>query len=290
MKNGFYTALGTPLDEAGYLVEESFIKHVEDQVAAGAVGLLVMGSMGNQSGIRNSEYAKVAKIAVETIKGRCPVFVGVMDNSISRVMDRINSLKGLDIDGVVATAPFYYAPTQNAIKCFFECIAQKSSYPLYMYDLPSVTKVKISIDSIEYLMGNNNIKGIKTGDLMTVKSLMLHPSKRDDFHVMFSGLDIFDVAYKYGIKKSLDGMFACTAPIAKRMYESFENGSFETATKCLEDILLLRNTFVEVGVFEGFSYAMNVLGFNGIFAPDYNKINAETMEKVRVCMQQIGLI
>ena len=49
MNNGFFTALGTPLDEFGNLEEKSFIKHVEDQVEAGASGILIMGSMGNQS-------------------------------------------------------------------------------------------------------------------------------------------------------------------------------------------------------------------------------------------------
>ena len=46
LKDGFYTALGTPLDKDGNLVKESLTKHIKQQMEAGASGLLLMGSMG----------------------------------------------------------------------------------------------------------------------------------------------------------------------------------------------------------------------------------------------------
>ena len=201
-----------------------------------------------------------------------------------------DSLKGLEFDGIVATTPFYYTVTQNEIKSFFSNIAKASKYPLYLYDLPSVTKVKISTATIEYLMTVENIKGIKTGDIATAKVLMQSEYKKDDFNVLFSGLDIFDIAYKFGIKMNLDGMFACTSKITTEMYSNLEKGNFDTASKCLNDILLLRNTFVEVGVFEGFTYAMNLLGFKGTFSPDYMEIKPENMDKVKACMNNLGLL
>ena len=66
MKKGFYTALGTPLNEDFSFCEEGMIAQVEQQIEAGASGLLVMGSMGNMSYLKNSEYAKVAKCCAET--------------------------------------------------------------------------------------------------------------------------------------------------------------------------------------------------------------------------------
>ena len=46
LEKGFYTALGTPLDESGNLVADSLTKHINQQIDAGASGLLLMGSMG----------------------------------------------------------------------------------------------------------------------------------------------------------------------------------------------------------------------------------------------------
>lgn len=65
MKTGFYPALGTPLDEMGYLITKSMEEQVQDQIEAGAAGLLVMGSMGIEPYIRQSEYRKVAAAVAE---------------------------------------------------------------------------------------------------------------------------------------------------------------------------------------------------------------------------------
>jgi 4-hydroxy-tetrahydrodipicolinate synthase len=291
MKAGFYPALGTPFDELGNFIPGSFMKHVEDQVAAGAAGLLVMGSMGIEPCIRQSEYTKVASAAANVVKGRCPLLVGVMDNSIGRILDKIDSLKGLMIDGVVATTPYYYAASQDEIKRFFTKIADKSPFPLYLYDLPVVTKTKIFVETAECLMKNGNIKGIKTGDIITAKELTASECEKDDFNVIFSGLDIFDVAYNYGIKMNLDGMFSCTPGTTSKMYKCLEQGDIKQAGKLLADILALRNEFVKVGVFCGFTYAMNLLGYEGIFAPDYiYKYCERDFEKIHDCMKKHSMI
>ncbi|HHV95650.1 MAG TPA: hypothetical protein GXX37_04110 [Clostridiaceae bacterium] len=67
---------------------------------------------------RIEESKNSAKDAKEAVKGRIPLFVGVMDNSMVRVKDRIDSLNGLAIDGVVATTPFYSKCTDEEIIFF----------------------------------------------------------------------------------------------------------------------------------------------------------------------------
>ena len=63
MKHGFYTALGTPLNENGELVAAGMTLQVRQQVEAGVSGLLVLGSMGNMTYLKNSTYPKVAACA-----------------------------------------------------------------------------------------------------------------------------------------------------------------------------------------------------------------------------------
>ncbi|MBD2864761.1 dihydrodipicolinate synthase family protein [Paenibacillus oceani] len=291
-KQGFFPALGTPLDENGRLIAGSLRRHVADQIEAGAAGLLVMGSMGQQPYIRGGETADIARIAVEEARGACPVLIGVMDNSIGRVQERMDRLDGLAIDGVVATTPYYYPLTQADIVNFFTSLAASSPYPVYLYDLAVVTQSKISVQTAEKLMKVPNIGGIKTGDLTTARVLSrLQPTVNPDFRIMFSGLDVFDAAYTYGIRDNLDGMFSCTASLTTAMYKALEAGDNEAAARCLDGILLLRDTFVEVGVFPAFTHAMNLLGFEGTFHPDYMQpIGPEQQEKVRECMQRLALI
>ena len=164
MKQGFYTALGTPTDESGYYCEKGMLTQVEMQIAAGASGLLLMGSMGIQPQIRNCDYAKVVKSVAAAVACRVPLFVGGMDNSIGRVLDRIAAIENAKIDGVVITTPYYYTSAQSMLMRFFISIADQSKYPVYLYDLPSATKQKITLPMVLELAKHPNIAGIKSGD------------------------------------------------------------------------------------------------------------------------------
>ena len=144
-KDGFITAVGTPLDEEGNLIKESFRKHIDDQIKANISGILCMGSMGKQATIKNSTFVETAKIAVDCINSAIPVIVGCMDNSIERVKDRIDHIKKLNIDGIALTTPFYYGASQKGLLRFFTQIADYSPFPIYLYDLPQVTKIQTEI-------------------------------------------------------------------------------------------------------------------------------------------------
>ena len=289
MKNGFYPALGTPTDANGQLVGSSYEKQIDLMIEAGAQGVLCMGSMGRMESIRDRAYPVIAQTCCDMVSRRVPVMVGVMDCSVSRVQDRIHALKKIDIDGVVATLPFYYRISErNAIR-FFTMLAQSSSYPVFIYDLPSVTQLSVTENMLNELMKQPNIKGIKTANLQLILTLLRNPDRREDFTVFYSGLDLFDVAIQSGIGKNLDGMFTCTPFNAKKMYEGAVAGDNSQVSECLSNILRLRNLLVKEDIFQAYTYAMNLLGCSGDFHADFcSPISEAAKEEIRDCMEAIG--
>lgn len=293
MNKGFYTATGTPFDSQWNFCEKSMRTQIEQQIEAGASGLLIMGSMGNEAFIKNSEYAKVAKCSAEAAKGRIPVLVGVTDVSITRVMDRINALEGIDgIDGFVSTAPYYSTPNQTQIFEFYNGIANSAKRPVYLYDLAVVAKTAIAPDTVRKLWKNPYIKGIKSGNLVTQRVLMRSEDRPDDFALMFSNLDEFDIAYKYGINYNLDGMFSCLPKTAKKMYQALDAGDMATAGDALDGIVALRDLFISTqALMMAFSHAMHLIGCEGCFGVDYHTdISDADKERVTAAMKQLGEI
>ncbi|MBN2852937.1 MAG: dihydrodipicolinate synthase family protein [Clostridia bacterium] len=285
MNNGFYTALGTPLDDTGKLQKSSFEAQIERQIDAKAAGFLCMGSMGNMVGVRESEYFNVAKTCVLQNRKRLPLMIGVMDNSIGRVLDRVNTLDGLNIDGVVATTPYYYRSNQEQIVTFYDEIAKKSKFPLFMYDLPGVTQSPITADTVIRLMKNKNIKGIKSGNMNLLSEIMRCGVDYSSFDMFYSGLDTFDIALKGGITKNLDGMFASTPVNSEKMYHG------DNPSKYLNNILSLRNMFIKHGVLNSFSYAMGLLGCPGHYHEDYTgDIGEDAKREIKEFMSKIGEI
>ena len=287
-KNGFYTALGTPLDADGNLVEASLRKHINQQIEAGASGLLLMGSMGIEAYIKNSAYAEIVRVGADEVAGRLPLFVGVMDNSIVKVKEKIDMIKDAEIDGVVLTNPYYNAVDNDQMVSWFSKIADYSPYPLYLYDLAVVTKTKITLPVIDRLINHPNIKGIKTADWEMIQAIgRKYPDA--EFDCFYSGLDSFDYANMMGIKKNLDGMFSCTPVNGKKMYECLKVDDFAGARTCLDNILLLRDTMLGQGLMASFTYCMNMLGCDGNFHQDYClPVSEESKKILKETMQKIG--
>lgn len=294
IRGGYYTALGTPLSRDGRLNAASFARQVEDQVQYQAAGLLIMGSMGLGVFVRDCDYFKTVQTGVMAAKQACAVFAGVTDTSIGRVCDRIDVIKDLKIDGVVATAPYYYTVSDRELVRFYSELARRSPFPVYLYDLPIAARNKITIQTMMGLKDEKNIKGIKTADMGLAKALHAMVAAHElqpDFAVLYSGLDTFDQAYDQGLVRNLDGMFACTGKLAQEMYQALANGDMAAGTARLKDIVRLRDTFAEEQIFPSFTYAMNLLGYEGIYHPDYYFMPGEAQqEKIEVCMKNLKLL
>lgn len=290
MKAGFVPALGTPLDQEGNLVVESYKKQIEDQIDAGAVGILCMGSMGQQPYLRQDVCPKVAKAAIEAADGRVPVFVGAMDCSIHRAKERMEAMESLPIAGFVFTTPYYYACTREQMMNYFKAVAAATKHSVLLYDLAVVTQSKITYDMVlELLREVPNLAGIKSADLQMFRKLKLNSEVPKDFIMVYSGLDTFDVAYKWGIDCCLDGMMSCTPVNSGKLFTSMAEGDFEKAAVYLNQIVGLRDFFVARDLWPSFSAAMNLLGYEGNFGLDYvSPIKEEYIAQIREELIRIG--
>ena len=288
MKIDFVTAIGTPLDADGNLVKNALEKHVSDQIDNGAFALLCMGSMGIGAFIPHRSYADAARTAVGAAKGRIPVYVGVSDTSIARCKERIDLLENIPLDAVVATAPYYYPSTDAEHLLFFKALADYSKKPLYLYDLAVVVKSAIRYSTVLELSKHANIIGIKSGDFTLVSSLLRAQEKGEldaEFKVFYSGLDTFANAARLRFPYLLDGMFACTPILIKKAVESYRNEDFHTGDVYLQQVVELRDIFLREKVMPGFTYSMNLLGFEGEYGPDiHGEVSEGQRERIKAFM------
>ena len=223
IQQGFYTAMGTPMNADGSVCEKGLRQHIENQITNGAAGLFIMGTMGCQPAIRTEEYPKVAQIASDAVNGRTALLVGAMDNSIARVRDRIKALHGCELTGVVLTTPFFFPCQGKLLINFFTQIADTSEFPVFLYDQPGVTNNKITNGDLAQLAKHPNILGIKTADISHVRYLKEnHP----DFEVLYSHSDLYAAAAALGVDKFLEGMFCATPKNARILSDAFNEFSY----------------------------------------------------------------
>ena len=109
------------------------------------------------------------------------------------------------------------------------------------------------------------------------------------FVMVYSGLDMFDVAYKWGIDKSLDGMLSATPKNTEKLFKAMAADDYDTAAECLNNIVSLRDCYVANDLWPSFTASMNMLGYEGDFAPDYvSELKPGAYENVKAEMIRIG--
>lgn len=289
MKYGFVPALGTPLDKNGKLCRESYEKQINRMIDAGAVGLLSMGSMGQQAFISNDVCVEVAETAVKTAAGRVPVYVGAMDNSIKRAKARIASMEHLDVTAFVLTTPYYEVDTAEQVMKYFREVAKSTKHNIMLYDLAVVTNFKITYEMVCQLKKDiPNLIGIKSGDLTMQRKIRLNPELAG-LKTFFSNLDVFDIAFPWGIGNVLDGMFTCTPVNSRKLIAAMHAGDKAAAAEALNHILSFRDKMLGWDLWPAYSAAMNLLGFEGLHAPDWvTESTPEIVALVKAEMTRIG--
>lgn len=149
MKNcsfkGCGTALITPFKD-GEVDYEAFAALVDRQVAAGIHFLVPLGTTGETPCLDTRERIEILKIAREHSAGR-PVVVGGGTNSLSGTLESIRTLDPYGPDAFLIVVPYYNKPTQEGIYSYFKAVAQESSKPVIIYNVPGRTGSNISAET-----------------------------------------------------------------------------------------------------------------------------------------------
>ena len=170
---GAATALITPLTETG-VDYEAFGRLIDWQIEAGIDGLVIAGTTGEGSTLSDEEHREVLKFAVEKAAGRVPMIAGTGSNDTAYAIDLTKYACELDYDAMLVVTPYYNKATQNGLVAMYNAIADASTKPLILYNVPSRTGCSIEPATYVKLMAHENIAAIKeaNGDISKIVKTM----------------------------------------------------------------------------------------------------------------------
>jgi 4-hydroxy-tetrahydrodipicolinate synthase len=161
MFRGTFTALVTPFRD-GEIDWPALEALIEDQIADAITGLVAVGTTGESPTLTADEREQVIRITVEIAKGRCQVLAGTGSNSTSATIAATRAAEKLGVDGMLIVAPYYNKPSQEGLFRHFQAIAQATSAPIMLYNIPGRCGVDIGAETVERLaMDCANIVSIK---------------------------------------------------------------------------------------------------------------------------------
>ena len=161
MFRGTYTALVTPFRN-GEIDVPALESLIEGQIADGVSGVVAVGTTGESPTLSAAEREQVIRVAVEIGKGRCQVLAGTGSNSTTAAIAATRAAEKMGVDGMLIVAPYYNKPSQEGLFRHFQAIAQATSAPIMLYNIPGRCGVDIGAETVERLaMDCANIVSIK---------------------------------------------------------------------------------------------------------------------------------
>ena len=161
MFRGTFTALVTPFRDGGIDVS-AFETLIGTQIAAGITGIVAIGTTGESPTLSREEREQLIRLAVETANKRCLVFAGTGSNATDHAVADTKLAEKLGVDGALLVAPYYNKPSQEGLFRHFKAVADATSLPIMLYNIPGRCGVDISPETVVRLAKEcRNIVSIK---------------------------------------------------------------------------------------------------------------------------------
>ena len=243
---GMATAIVTPMTATG-IDYEALGRFIEFQIGNGIDAIVVMGTTGENATIEPEDQTAVIRYTVEKVAKRVPVIAGTGTNNTEHVLHNTRNACEAGADAVLVVTPYYNKATQNGLIRHFTMVADVSTVPVILYNVPGRTGCNLLPKSVAVLAEHPNIVGIKeaTGNMAQMVEIMHLCGDKID---VYSGEDALTVAMMAMGGKGTISVLSNVAPReAVAMTDACIAGDFAKAAKMQCDLLPLINAlFSEV--------------------------------------------
>ena len=238
--NGSYTALLTPFKN-GEVDYDAYRKLVDFQIDNGTHGLVPVGTTGESPTLSHDEHKKVIEVCIDQANGRVPIIAGAGSNSTAEAIEFVKHACDVGADGLLVVTPYYNKPTQAGLLAHYTELANVSSKPIIIYDIPGRSVIGMTDETMAKLAEHDLIVGVKdaTADLGRPTRLL---NVINDKFIQLSGEDGTALPY---LAAGGHGCISVTANIApkllSRMHNAWQQGDIKTAQDINQKLMPLHD-------------------------------------------------
>jgi 4-hydroxy-tetrahydrodipicolinate synthase len=243
---GMASALITPMNENG-VDYEALGRFIDFQIENGINALVAVGTTGENATLEPEEQKEVIRFTVERAAGRVPVIAGTGTNNTEHVLANTKAACEVGADAILVVTPYYNKATQNGLIAHFTTIADASSVPVILYNVPGRTGCNLLPKTVAKLAQHPNIVAIKeaTGNMSQMVELV---SLCGDLIDVYSGEDALTVPMlSMGAAGTISVLSNVVPKEAVAMTDAFFAGNLKEAARLQCKLLPLTNAlFSEV--------------------------------------------
>jgi 4-hydroxy-tetrahydrodipicolinate synthase len=230
---GIIPPMITPLLDNENLDVEGLKNLIEHLIKGGVHGIFLLGTNGEGPSLSYALRKELIKKACEFANGRVPVLVGITDTTFEGSIDIANYSEEAGADAVVVAPPYYLPISENEMKEYLENLSKKLPLPFVLYNMPSCTKMHLSVDVVKKARELGAI-GIKdsSGDMFYLYSLLEEFKNDPEFSIMV-GTELF---IPETVMNGGHGAIAGGANFFPKLFVDFYNASTEKDLEKIEEL------------------------------------------------------
>lgn len=287
---GVATAIVTPMNENG-VDYDAFGRLIDWQIEQGINGLVVAGTTGEGSTLSDEEHREVLAYAVKRINGRVPCIAGTGSNDTAYAIELTKYACSIGCDAMLVVTPYYNKATQKGLVKMFNAIADASTKPIIVYNIPSRTGVNIEPATFVELAKHPRIVAIKEASGNLSKMV-------EEFALLDGSLDIYsgnDDQIVPTLSMGGKGVVSVLSNIMPKetvaMCDAFYAGDVATAAKMQCKYLpLIQALFCEVNPIP-VKAALAAMGrMEGVIRLPLTEMEEDHQEKMISIMRGFGLV
>jgi len=243
---GCGTALVTPFARNGSVDEAAVRRLVRRQIDAGIHFLVPVGTTGESPTLSIAERVRIVELTVDEANGRVPILAGAGGYDTQEVIHAAGEMKKAGADGLLSVTPYYNKPTQEGLFQHYRAIADSTTLPIVVYNVPGRTGCNIEPATVVRLASLPQIVGIKEASGNISQMCEVCRSVPEDFLVL-SGDDAVTLPLMAVGGRGVISVVSNEIPAEMaEMVEAGERGDFASARAIHARILpLMQVNFIE---------------------------------------------
>lgn len=294
---GIIPPMITPLKGPDDLDIHGLERLVEHIVAGGVQGLFILGTSGEGPGLSYRLRRELIQRVCRQLRGRLPVLVGITDTSFTETVSLAQYAADAGAQAVVTAGPYYLPAAQPELINYVERLLRELPLPLFIYNMPQLTKVHFEPETLRSLSHLEKIAGLKdsSGDLAYFTKLVSLKRERPDWSVFVGPEHLLLESVRHGGDGGVNGGANFYPQLFVALYQAVKSGDAIQAEKLHQRLLQLGQIY-SVGrhasaVVKGMKCACSLLGIcDDHMTEPFDRFHPPEREKIRQVLQSLQLL
>lgn len=294
---GIVPPLVTPLLDNDTLDIDGLERLIEHVVAGGVHGVFILGTTGEAQSISFELRYEMIKETARILKNRLPFLVGISDTSLTDSVSLSNLALENGADAVVSAPPYYFATGQPELAEYYEQLIPKLELPLFLYNMPTHTKVSFAPSTIRRIAENPKVIGFKDSSANGgyFQSVMYEMRDRSDFSLFVGPEEMMAESVLMGAHGGVNGGANMFPELYVALYNAAVAKDVAKVRELHAKVMQISSTIYTVGSYgssylKGVKAALSILGIcSDVLAAPFNKFDEERKNKIRGAIEALKL-